>query len=161
MDLFKEKTIQTKNNGLTAKQERFCLEYAKTGNGCESLKRAGYSTKSVKSIEQYSHRLLKQPKIQNRIKELTKDYIDDSIADIKEIQKFLTDTIRQLKDEEIIVVEGQGEGISKAAIKKKKAALKDALKAAELLGKMQGAFTDNVNINGGIPVFIKEDIPEE
>ena len=76
----------------------------------------------------------------------------DKIADAREIQERLTTILRQELDEEQIVVEGCGEGVSEATVKTRKAQLKDVLKAAELLGKMQGAF-DNMKVEITVPVF--------
>ena len=102
---------------LNARQEKFCLEYAKCGNATESAKLAGYSEKTAKSIGQ---RLLTYVDIKNRLQELAKIAEDAKIADIKEMQQILTSIIRQEAEEEVIVVEGYGEGCSEAKIVTKK-----------------------------------------
>ena len=40
----------------------------------------------------------------------------------------------------------------------KEPSINDIIKAINTLGKMQGAFTDNVNLNGNIGVVIVDDI---
>ncbi|MBS5794875.1 MAG: terminase small subunit, partial [Clostridiales bacterium] len=48
--------------------------------------------------------------------------------------------------EETIVIEGQGDGISKARKIRKEVSPKDRLKAAELLGKRYNLFTDKIQL---------------
>ena len=43
----------------------------------------------------------------------------------------------------------------------KEVGAKERLKAAELIGKRFGLFTDRVGIDGAVPVVIHDDIPEE
>jgi phage terminase small subunit len=81
----------------------------------------------------------------------------EKIAGIREIQESLTTVIRGETTEDVVVVEGCGDGISEAVIKKVRTANKDRIKAAETLGKMQGAFDTKTNINVVIPVFGGED----
>ena len=70
------------------------------------------------------------------------------------MQKALTDIIRQSMNEEIVVVEGCGDGVSEAKKMNKKPSIDNVIKAINTLGKMQGAFVDKVNIEGAIPVVI-------
>lgn len=139
---------------LSVKQEKFCLEYASSGNATESYKRAGYSVTSDNVAGANAKRLLRNDKIRQRLKQLSDETESEKIMDIKEIQERLTAIARQVIEEEVIVVEGCGDGYSEARTKTKKAAFKDALKALELLGKMKGAFTTDVNINGALPIVI-------
>lgn len=143
---------------MTPKQKRFCLEYAQTGNGTESAKRAGYSQKTA---YQTANELLKKPEIQKELQRLADEMASSKIANAREIQEFLTSVIRLQKEEEVIVVEGCGEGVSEAVTKKKKPSLKDAVKASELLAKMQGAFTTTAQLNISIPVFGGEEALED
>ena len=73
------------------------------------------------------------------------------------MQEKLTEIIRQEAEEEVIIVESQG-AFSQARKMKKKPAIKDVINAIEKLGKMQGAFTENVNLNGNVGVVIIDDI---
>ena len=57
-----------------------------------------------------------------------------------------------------VVVEGIGDGCSEAKTMMKKPDEKERLKAAELLGKRYGLYSDKVNIDGAVPiVFAGED----
>lgn len=139
------------------KQEAFCLHYAQTGNATESYKKAGYDAKSEGAVYSGANRLLKNDKVQARLKELAAEMASEKIAGIREIQEYLTTVIRGETTEDVVVVEGCGDGISEAVIKKVRTASKDRIKAAETLGKMQGAFDTKTNISVVIPVFGGED----
>ena len=142
---------------LNVRQEKFCLEYAKCGNATEAAKKAGYSEKTAKSIGQ---RLLTYVDIKNRLQELAKIAEDAKIADIKEMQQKLTSIIRQQMEEEVIVVEGCGDGYSEAKVMTKTASLKDIINAIDKLGRMQGAFNEKVQIDM-LPVIIKGEMPDD
>lgn len=138
---------------LNVKQEAFCLHYAKTGNATESYKQAGYEAKTERAVYANANRLLKSDKVQARLKELAEEMASEKIAGIREIQERLTAILRGDLQEEQVVVEGCGDGISEATVVKRQPQLKDVIKAAETLGKMQGAFDTKSNINVVIPVF--------
>ena len=76
-----------------------------------------------------------KPDIQKFLQELAEQMASQKIANAKEMQEVLTSIIRQELDEEVIVVEGCGDGISEAVIKKKKPSTRDAIKAIETLAK--------------------------
>ena len=143
---------------MTARQIAFCLAYAGSGNATQSAIEAGYSEKTA---NEQGARLLANVSVQNYIKELQEQNASKKIADAREMQEVLTSIIRQEMEEENIVVEGCGDGISEAVIKKKKSSHKDVLKAIDLLGRMQGAFTNQTTLNVMIPVFGGEDNLED
>jgi phage terminase small subunit len=153
------KTIRKAVYGLalTIKQEKFCIEYAKSGNARQAYKAAGYACKNDDVIDAAASRLLGQVKVKERLAELTEEVKDASIADIKEMQEKLTEIIRQQAEEEVIVVLSKGDFMQEAQKLMKKPAIKEVISAIEKLGKMQGAFTDNVNVNGVVPVVIAGD----
>lgn len=145
---------------LTVKQEKFCKWYARCGNATESYKKAGYAVKSEKVAGVEGFKLLKNPRIVKKLEKMKAKADKKDIADIQEIQTNLTRIIRQGAEEEVIVVEGCGDGVSEAVTKKKRPALKEVIKAAELLAKMQGGLVNNVNVTGSVPVVIKDDLHE-
>ena len=128
---------------LSVKQEMFCLEYAKSGNARQAYRNAGYKCNSDEAIDANASRLLRNDKVQERLAELAEEIKADSIADIKEMQEILTSIIRQQKNEEVIVCEPVG-GARKM---NKSASLKEVISAINTLGKMQGAFVDNIKLN--------------
>lgn len=143
---------------MTSRQERFCQEYTKTGNATISAVKAGYSEKTARSIGQ---RLLTNVDIMNRIKELQGEIKNENIMDARQMQEFLTSIIKQESTEEVIVVEGRGDGVSEAVTKTKTASQADRIKAIQLLAKMQGVLESGNTLNVVIPVFGGEDDLEE
>lgn len=138
---------------LTSKQERFCFEYAASGNATQAYKAAGYSVKNDRVAGVEAHKLLKNPKVQGRITELAAEMADAKIANAREIQETLTSILRGEIQEEVVVVEGCGDGISQASTVGKAPNLKDRIKAGEVLAKMQGAFDNSMKVEMVVPVF--------
>lgn len=139
---------------LTAKQKRFCLEYTNTGNATQSAINAGYAEKTARSQGQ---RLLKQDSVQAYLLELSEEMKSSKIATASEMQEKLTSIIRGEFQEEVIVVEGCGNGVSQTVTKMKKPSVKDIIQAVNTLAKMQGIFTDRTMLNVFVPVFSGED----
>lgn len=143
---------------LPVKQEKFCLEYAKSGNARQAYLAAGYQPKSDEAADANASRLLRNDKVKTRLSELAEETKRASIADIVEMQQKLTAIIRQELEEEVIVIESVGDFATEAKKISKKPAIKDVISAVNTLGKMQGAFVDNVNLNGSVGVVIVDDI---
>lgn len=122
-----------------AKQEKFCREWIKDGNGKQAAIRAGYSPKSA--TEQGS-RLLSYANVQNRIAELMSKMESKDIADAKEVMQFLTSMMRGEIKEEVIV----GNYDATRTVEKQ-APAKERNKAAELLAKRYGLLSDKQEAN--------------
>ena len=80
------------------------------------------------------------------------------VADQDEILRYLTAVLRGESLSEVVVVEGKGEGVSKAARIEKTPDERERLKAAELLGKRYQLFTDKVDVIGAVPVVLVDDV---
>lgn len=144
---------------LTEKQKRFADYYIETGNITEAATRAGYSKKTARVIGQEN---LLKPAIKGYIDEKLEAMQDERTASAKEVLEFLTKSMRGEIKEEVVVVEGTGDGTSEARTVKKQIGLRDRIKSAELLGKRYRLFTDKVEIEGVVPVMIVgEDSLEE
>lgn len=143
---------------MTQRQERFCQEYVATGNATLSAINAGYSERSAKQLGQ---KLLTNHDLQNRIKELSGEILNSKIADAREMQEHLSAIIRGESDEEVIVVEGCGDGHSEAVTKKKKPSQSDRIKAIQLLARMQGVLDSGSTINVTVPIYRGEDDLED
>ena len=139
---------------LTVKQEKFCIDYAKTGNARQAYKNAGYNCKNDASIDASASKLLSYTKVKERLAELAKEAKTSAIADIQEMQETLTEIIRQQLEEEVIVVDPM-RGTSKT---KKAASIKDIIAAVNTLGKMQGAFVDKLDVKHTATVVIVDDL---
>ena len=129
---------------LSVKQEKFCLEYAKTGNQRQAYLLAGYNCKSDEAADANASRLLRNDKVKERLAELAEEAKNASIADIVEMQQTLTAIIRKQMTEEVIVVESVGDYMTEARKMDKEPSIKDIINAITTLGKMQGAFIEKV-----------------
>lgn len=136
---------------LTEKQKRFADYYIETGNATEAAIKAGYSKKTAAVIATEN---LTKPNIKGYIDEKLEAMQDERTASAKEVLEFLTKSMRGEIKEEVVVVEGTGDGTSEARMVKKQIGLRDRIKSAELLGKRYRLFTDKVEVDGVVPVMI-------
>lgn len=141
---------------LNKKQIAFCDEYlANKGNAYQAALAAGYAEKTAHD----AHQWLKEEnrkKPHGKYKPEMAAYIaehsraiqehNERIATAEEVRAFLSEVVRGEAVETIVTNTG----------KKVKAPAKtgDRLKAADLLGKHYGLFTDKVKITGAVPVVI-------
>lgn len=140
---------------LTVKQKAFADYYIQLGNATEAAIKAGYSKKTAKDIGCEN---LAKPNIKNYIDEQLEQISSDRIADAKEVMEYLTKIMRGQDIEEVIVVEGEGEGCSSARRMDKALNQKDRIKAAELLGKRYSMWTDKVELDANVGVQIIDDV---
>lgn len=149
------------NLALSIKQEKFCLEYAKSGNQRQAYLKAGYKCKNEASADAAASQLLRNVKVKERLAEIAEEIKNASIADITEMQQTLTKIIRQELAEEVVVVESVGDFMSEARKINKNPAIKDIINAINTLGKIQGVFSSKLEIDADIsPVVIKDDVNE-
>jgi len=134
---------------LTLKQRVFCNEYLIDLNATQAAIRAGYSKKYANTN---ANKLLQNTTIKTYIDEQLKKIEDICIADAAEVMKYLTSVMRGEIDEEVIVVEGEGEGCSSAKKVMKQVGAKERNKAAELLGKRYRLFVDRVENETNVTV---------
>lgn len=146
---------------LNYRQERFCLYYAQSGDAYESYKKAGYNNKTEESARAAAYRLVTKPFIKERLKELADQAAAEEIANIREVQAKLTTILRGETTDDVVVVEGYGEGCSEAVIKKVRTATRDIIKAGVELAKMQGGYDSKLQVEMTIPVFGGEDSLED
>lgn len=132
---------------LTEKQKIFCNEYLVDLNATRSYKKAYPNVKKDEVAAVNGNRLLRNANVKAYIEQQLKKIEDESIADATEVMKYLTSVMRNELKEEVVVVEGEGEGCSSARIVKKDMSAKDRNKAAELLGKRYRLFIDKVEQN--------------
>lgn len=132
---------------LTLKQQRFADEYIISGNIYQSLIHAGYSENYAKSD---GCRILDNPRVKAYINERIKELDDKQIAKQEEVLKYLTSVMRGEQTEQVLY--GMGEGMQGKTLIEVGA--KDRIKAAELLGKRYGTWTDKVDANINLPTII-------
>ena len=126
---------------MTAKMQRFCDEYLIDLNATQAAIRAGYSKRTAYSIGVEN---LKKPEIKAYIDRRMAEKEAALIANQDEVLKYLTRVLRGESQAEIVVVEGTGDGSSEARTMQKAPDEKERLKAAELLGKRYGLYTEKV-----------------
>lgn len=143
---------------LTAKQQRFCDEYLIDLNATQAAIRAGYSKKTA---AQTAARLLTNVKIQEYIENRMAEKEKELIADQDEVLKYLTSVLRGQSVSTEIVIEGTGDGCSEARTIEKEPSEKDRLKAAELLGKRYGLYTEKVEETVDMELNVNIDYGDE
>ncbi|WP_391119381.1 terminase small subunit [Psychrobacillus sp. L3] len=104
---------------LTGKQQKFVDYYLTSGNAEDAAKKAGYNARGNTT------KLLQNTTIQKAIIERNIQIESDRIADMEEVKKFWTNTMRSDENE-----------------------LKDRLKASEYIAKTNAAFIDKVETKG-------------
>jgi phage terminase small subunit len=143
---------------MTAKQQRFCDEYLIDLNATQAAIRAGYSEKNARNIASEN---LAKPNIKQYIDERMAEKESELIADQNEVLKYLTSVLRGETQSEIVVVEGVGEGCSEARAIHKAPDEKERLKAAELLGKRYGLYTEKIEQQVDMDLNIVVDYGDE
>ncbi len=126
---------------LTEKQKRFCEEYLIDYNATRAYK-AVYNCKSDNTAAACANKLLRNVKVKSYFDGLLDEIHTRNTADAREVIEYLTSVMRGESTAEIVVVEGMGDGYSKAVKVNKAPDEKEKLKAAELLGKRFGLFID-------------------
>lgn len=121
---------------LTAKQQRFCEEYLIDFNATQSAIRAGYSKKAAHSIG-----------IENLNKPLIKEQIEKKKRELREKTEITIEWIAEQLKENHELAREMGK-------------VSDSSKALELLGKMQGAFTDRVDMTAKVEIKTFDDFYE-
>jgi len=135
---------------LTEKQQRFIDEYMKDLNATKAAIRAGYSEKGANSIGGENAR---KPHIKAAIDKRLAEIKTVNVASAQEVEEYLTRVMRGDSNAEIVIVEGQGEGVSSARRMQKAPDEKERLKAAELLAKRHGLLETKLKLDGALPVF--------
>lgn len=132
---------------LTLKQQRFADEYIISGNAEEAAITAGYSEKYARGN---AYKLVAKSGVESYIKERLKELDNKSIAKQEEVLQYLTSVMRGELEEEVLY--GIGDGVQ--STRHIEVGAKDRIKAAELLGKRYGTWTDKVDANINLPTII-------
>lgn len=149
--------------GLTAKQEAFCLEYARCWSATDAARAAGYADPG-----QAGWQLLRDPAVKWRLRELAKEFASEvhvesgtllrgmlqtadldpitlfkdtgELKDLAELPEHARKAIREFEvHTEYVGEDASGLPISRRIVKVK---LYDRLKALEMLGKFKKLFND-------------------
>lgn len=132
---------------LSPKIRKFIRFY--DGDLVASMRNAGFNGND-NQLNAYGKNLLAQPAVQEGIRQQAQMRLKEVklIADKEEIQAYLTNTMRNedpnftpYRDKDGILIET--ENIPQT----------QRLKSAELLGKSQGMYTENINVSGSVDVM--------
>ena len=156
---------------LNDREKLFAEEYIKLGNAYQAALNAGYAKSTAKDASKWINpeENLKKPNEKSKYKPEVREYINsrmeehqsELIADQDEVLKYLTSVMRGETSAEIVVVEGTGDGCSEARTMQKAPDEKERLKAAELLGKRYGLYTEKVEQQVDMELNITVDYGDE
>ena len=125
---------------LTIKQKRFVDEYIISANATDAAIKAGYSKRTAKSIGAEN---LTKPDIVNALREKEREIQSKKIAKQEEVLEYLTSILRNEQTQQTLI--GVGKGVQ--AITDIELSAADKIKAAELIGKRFGMWTDKVDLD--------------
>ena len=123
---------------LTPKREKFCLELVKNGgNGALAYQAAGYAVKNRGVANTGANKLQEDEKVMARLAELRAPETKKTIMSIERRREKLTEIA---EDEE--------------------SSKQDAMKAIDLLNKMDALYLQRQEISGAIPVVLNDNVRE-
>lgn len=132
---------------MNAKQRKFSDEYLIDLNATQAAIRAGYSEKTARQVGQ---RLLTYVDISAYINEQLERIHNERTADAQEVIEYLTSVMRGEHTEQALQLVGDGvQEICDIEV-----SAKDRLKAAELIGKRYGIFTDKTDLTVAQPIVV-------
>jgi phage terminase small subunit len=136
---------------MTEKQKRFADEYLIDLNATRAYMAVYKNCKSENSAAVCASKLLRNAKVKAYIEEQVKQIQSEKIATARDVMEHLTAVMNGEVKEQTLIWIGDGEqDITEIAVSEK-----DRLKAAELLGKRYGLFTDNVKLDGTARVIFE------
>lgn len=128
---------------LTQKQQRFVDEYIISGNATQAAIKAGYSKKTAKQMGTEN---LAKPIVKTAIEKRNAEIQSEKTADMTEVMEYLSSVMRGEQTESVATAKGVYDGVEVSA--------KDRIKAAELIGKRHGAWTDKKVVSGDIQIDV-------
>ena len=128
---------------LIQKQRRFIDEYIISGNATQAAIKAGYSKRSA---QQTGAENLLKPVIKAELDRRNAEIKSAKTADMQEVMEYLASVMRGEQTESVATAKGIYDNVPVSA--------KDRIKAAELIGKRHGAWTDKKEISGNMNIDI-------
>ena len=120
---------------LTIKEEKFIQRYLETGNGGQSVLDAGYNYKSVAVASVEANRMLKKPKIAQKVREYREKAQNAHIATAQEVMEYFTRVMNGEEKDQF--------GLDAPLSERTRAAQELAKRTIDLDNRMQGK-SDNV-----------------
>lgn len=142
---------------MTDKQRKFADEYLIDCNGTRAYKAAYPSIKNDNVARVNSSRLLTNANVKDYIEQKMDEMSSAKIASAEEVIQYLTSVMRGEHTEQTLKFVGDGiQTITNIDVP-----AKERIKAAELIGKRYGIFTDKFKAEGVIPVVITDDLEDD
>ena len=128
---------------MTEKQKLFCDEYLIDLNGTRAYRTIYKHVKNDNVAGVLANKLLKKDEIAEYINKRLEEIHNENTADIQEVMEYLTSVMRGKSESNVLALAGDGyqEVIAKPPDEKER------LKAAELLGKRFGMWTEKIDVN--------------
>lgn len=146
---------------MTDKQRMFCDEYLKDLDSIRAYMSVYRSIKDRVTASKAAYNLMTKPNIRKYIELKLKEIESNKIADVAEVMEYLTNVMRGEEESEELMTVGKGNGYTEVAREPKKPTTAERTRAAELLGKRYGMFTDNYKAEITVPTFVGEDKLDE
>lgn len=156
---------------LNAREKLFVEQFIIFGNAYRAALEAGYKEKTALDASKWinENENTKKPDKKSKFKPEVRAAIDvrmaeknkELIADQDEVLRYLTSVLRGKSRSSVVVVENIGDFISEAREVKKEPDEKERLKAAELLGKRYGLYTERMESNVDMELNISVDYGED
>jgi len=137
---------------MTNKQQRFADEYLIDCNATRAYKAAYPRIKNDETARAAGARLLANVNVKTYIDRRMAEISSAKIAETEEVMEYLTSVMRGLSKAKVVVVENIGDYMSEAREMEKGPDEKERLKAAEMIGRRYGLFSDKVQVSGGLDV---------
>lgn len=132
---------------VNAKQQRFADEYLIDLNATQAAIRAGYSAKTANRT---GPRLLSNVVISEYIQAKLEEIHNQKTADAQEVIEYLSSVMRGEHQDQVLKLVGDGVQV----VTNIKVSAKDRIRAAELIGKRFGMFTDKTDLTVSQPIVI-------
>lgn len=140
---------------MTDRQRKFADEFVFDCNATRAYKAAYPNIKNDSVARANGSRLLANADIKRYIQEKLDEISSAKTAKAAEVMEYLTSVMRGESRANIVVAEDGA-----PVLIEKPPDEKERLKAAELLGKRYGLFTDRIGVEGAGVVQIIDNIPE-
>lgn len=141
-------------NGLTPNQQVFCDEYLRNRNATQAYLRAYPGVKNAEVASANGSRLLGNARVSTYVATQEALMHRETIADATEIREFLTSVMRGQEPDTVPLFVDRGI----QELTESPPGINLRLRAAELLGKTRGIFSENVRVDvSGMPKLIRAD----
>lgn len=132
---------------MTEKQKRFCDEYLVDSNATQAAIRAGYSKSSA---GRNANRMMKNDEIKSYIEAALTRLQTKKVADAQEVMEYLTSVLRGESQSSVLA----RDKIGAERVIEKPPDEKERLRAAELLGKRYGLYTEKVDLDADTSITV-------